>query len=451
MALIASDKQRVIVGLGVTGLSCARFLHRQGQRFAVVDSRKAPPGLAEFRAEFDGVPLALGSFDENALRGVDELIVSPGVALEEPAIAAAIRAGAKVVSDIDLFVGAAQAPLVAITGSNGKSTVTTLVGEMAHAAGRRVGVGGNLGMPALDLLDPANELYVLELSSFQLERSGPVNPLVATVLNVSADHMDRYPNLLAYHQAKHRIFRGARQVVVNRADPLSQPLLAQGVRAWTFGLDAPDFKGFGVIERSGARWLCFEREPLLPVAALRIAGDHNIANALAALALGHAAGLPMDAMLAALRAFRGLAHRCQKVGEGAGVTYYDDSKGTNVGATVAAIEGLSRDISGRVVLIAGGVGKGAEFSGLAPVLANHGRAAVLIGEAADAIESSIAGALPVVRAVDMAAAVAAAAEQAQPGDCVLLSPACASFDMFNNYAHRGEVFTGAVRRLLEGR
>lgn len=457
MAVIASDKQRVIVGLGPTGLSCARHLAALGLPFAVVDSRESPPALAQFRAEFPAAPLHLGGFDSALLRSAGELIVSPGVALEEPAIAAASAGGVPVCGDIDLFVRAlAQRqpvpPLVAITGSNGKSTVTTLVGEMARAAGRRAGVGGNLGTPALELLADDSELYVLELSSFQLERAQPLDAEVATVLNVSPDHMDRYADLQAYHRAKHRIFRGCRQVVVNRGDALSQPLLARGVALWSFGLDAPDRRAFGLRERGGERWLAFENEYLMPVSQLKIFGEHNIANVLAALALGHASGLPMAAMLEALRHFAGLPHRCQWVAERRGVRFYNDSKGTNVGATVAAVAGLSAAAGGgRVVLIAGGVGKGADFAALAPALRQHGRAAVLIGEAADAIAQALGDAVPQVRAASMEEAVAQAGRLAAPGDCVLLSPACASFDMFDNYAHRGDVFVAAVRALGEGR
>jgi UDP-N-acetylmuramoylalanine--D-glutamate ligase len=453
MTLIASDKRRVVVGLGATGLSCARHLAARGLPFAVVDTREAPPGLDTLRRELPQVPVQLGGFDAALLADAEELIVSPGVPLQEPAIAAAIAAGVSVIGDIDLFARALKepayaAPLIAITGSNGKSTVTTLVGEFAKAAGRNVGVGGNLGTPALELLAPGRDLYVLELSSFQLERAQPLDPLVATVLNVSADHMDRYPNLLAYHQAKHRIFRGAKHVVVNRDDNLSQPLLAQGMTQWSFGLNAPDFRGFGLRTEGGVVQLAFERELLLPVTEMKIAGRHNIANALAALAIGHAAGLPLAAMVDVLKTFTGLAHRCQLVGEARGVRFYDDSKGTNVGATIAAVEGLCDGTEKRVVLIAGGVGKGADFAALRPVLQRCGRAVVLIGESAPKLEAALAGALPLSRAASMREAVVSAALAAQPGDAVLLSPACASFDMFRDYAHRGDVFAEAVRELL---
>ena len=452
MALISSDKLRIVVGLGQTGLSCARFFGKRGVPFVLVDSRSNPPGLAQFQQEFTDVPLHLGEFDEALLSSADELIVSPGVALEEPAIAAAIRNGVTVIGDIDLFVREAKAPIVAITGSNGKSTVTTLVGDMANAAQRNVGVGGNLGVPALDLFDAQRELYVLELSSFQLERAQPIGAAVATVLNVSPDHMDRYTSVEAYHQAKHRVFRGCKQIVINRADMLTRPLVPPAVIEWSFGLDAPDLNGFGLREHNGERHLAFGQQLLLPVRELRMAGEHNIANALAALALGHAVGLPMAAMLQTLCEFTGLAHRCQlvaeRVTENGAIGFYDDSKGTNVGATIAAIEGLA-NADRKVVLIAGGVGKGAEFDALAPVLAQHGRAAVLIGEAAAAMETVLHNRVPLARAASMQEAVARAAQFAQPGDCVLLSPACASFDMFDNYAHRGDVFSVAVKTYLE--
>jgi UDP-N-acetylmuramoylalanine--D-glutamate ligase len=439
----------------VTGLSCARFFAKHGIAFGVADSRDNPPGLEAFRKEFAGVTVFLGKFSEKLFTEADELIVSPGIALDEPAIAAAIKHGVKICGDIDLFVREARAPIVAITGSNGKSTVTTLVGDMAKAAQLNAGVGGNLGTAALDLLGPARDLYVLELSSFQLERAQPLHAEVATVLNVSPDHMDRYPSVLAYHQAKHKIFRGCKQVVINRADPLSQPLIPAGVAQWSFGLDAPDFNGFGVRESRGERFLAFERELLMPVRELKIAGDHNVANALAALALGHALKLPMPAMLQTLREFSGLAHRCQLIAqtnptaEKRDIAFYDDSKGTNVGATVAAVEGLCANRAGKVVLIAGGVGKGAEFDGLKPVLEKFGRALVLIGEAAPAIESIAKNILPIAHARDMQEAVTEAAQFAQSGDSVLLSPACASFDMFDNYAHRGDVFIAAVKHFVE--
>ncbi|WP_185268732.1 UDP-N-acetylmuramoyl-L-alanine--D-glutamate ligase [Halopseudomonas xiamenensis] len=447
MSLISTDKQRIIVGLGVTGLSVARYLAGRGLPFAVCDTRANPPGLDQLQRFAPMADLYLGELDADLLCSAGELIVNPGIALSTPAIQAALQAGVNVVGDIELFAREASAPVVAITGSNAKSTVTTLVGAMAEQAGKRVAVGGNIGTPALDLLDQQPELYVLELSSFQLETTQALNAEVATVLNISEDHMDRYTDLAAYHLAKHRIFRGARQVVVNRDDALSRPLVADQLTCWSFGLSRPDFKGFGLIEQDGEKWLAFEFKALLPVSELKIRGAHNQANALAALALGHAVGLPMPVMLQALREFAGLPHRCQWLGQYAGVDYYDDSKATNVGAALAAIEGLGGDLQGKQVLIAGGDGKGADFSALVAPVTRHCRAVVLLGRDAPLLEQVLGAHVPVQRVDTLEQAVTAAAALARPGDAVLLSPACASLDMFRNFEERGRLFAAAVGRL----
>jgi UDP-N-acetylmuramoylalanine--D-glutamate ligase len=345
-----------------------------------------------------------------------------------------------------MFAKVASAPLVAITGSNAKSTVVTLVGEMAKEAGLRTAVAGNIGTPVLDLLnDEPYEIYVLELSSFQLETTFNLNAAVATVLNMSPDHMDRYDSMQAYHRAKHRIFQGCRHVVVNRDDALTRPLLPATVNVTSFGLGPEDSRDFSVIDQNGKQYLAYERQPLLAVSELKIAGRHNVANALAALALGHSAGLEWEPMLAALRKFPGLPHRCQWVATVDGVPWYNDSKGTNVGASVAAITGLGA--TARVVLLAGGVGKGAKFTELAPVMRRFGKLAILFGEDADKIELVLAGVVPVQRAASLEDAVNQARASAGAGDLVLLSPACASFDMFNNYEHRGQVFMDTVRAL----
>jgi UDP-N-acetylmuramoylalanine--D-glutamate ligase len=364
-----------------------------------------------------------------------------------PALQAAAANGVKLSGDIELFAREAKAPIVAITGSNAKSTVTSLVGEMAAAAGRKVAVGGNLGTPALDLLNDDVELYVLELSSFQLEITDQLNAEVATCLNISEDHMDRYDGLPAYHQAKHRIFRGARQVVVNRDDRLSRPLVADDLPTWSFGLGKPDFKGFGLFEESGEKYLAFQFDALMPANQLKMRGAHNQSNALAALALGHAVGLPFEPMLATLRNFAGLAHRCQWVAERKGVTYYDDSKATNVGAALAAIDGLGSDITGELVLIAGGDGKGADFSALHSPVSHQCRAVVLLGRDAEQLAAALDGAAPIHRVQTLQDAVQLAAKLAQSGDAVLLSPACASLDMFENFEDRGRQFAAAVGAL----
>lgn len=351
----------------------------------------------------------------------------------------------------------AMAPVIAITGSNGKSTVTTLVGEMARAAGKNVKVGGNLGTPALDLL-PANaiegaiepDLYVLELSSFQLESTFTLAPHAAVVLNISPDHLDRYDSLDEYAAAKQRIYSNAAVQIVNLDDEHAARLADAHRVCIGFGLQPPSAGNegagnYGVRECDGRAWLMRGDERLLPVDEIRMAGRHNLGNALAALALGDAVGLPRAAMFETLRTFGGLPHRTQWVAEANGVVWYNDSKGTNIGATLAAVQGMDRP----VVLIAGGQGKGADFRLLRAGLEGRLRAAVLIGEDAPLIEAALQGVATLVRADTMEDAVQAAARQAQPGDAVLLSPACASFDMFKGYDHRGDVFMDSVRRLLK--
>ena len=444
MSLIASDHFRIVVGLGKSGMSLVRFLANRGVSFAVADTRENPPELATLRREYPQVDVRCGELDVEFLCRADELYVSPGLALATPALQQAAARGVKLSGDIELFARYAKAPIIAITGSNAKSTVTTLVGEMAAAAGKRVAVGGNLGTPALDLLSDDIELYVMELSSFQLETTDQLGAEVATVLNISEDHMDRYSGLPAYHLAKHRVFRGARQVVVNRQDVLTRPLIGEGLPCWTFGLNKPDFHGFGLREENGEKYLAFQFDNLMPVRELKIRGAHNQSNALAALALGHAVGLPMDSMLDSLRSFGGLEHRCQWLREREGVSYYDDSKATNVGAALAAIEGLGADIAGKLVLIAGGDGKGADFSGLRAPVAAHCRAVVLIGRDAELIANALGEGVALIRVATLNEAAQRCAEIAQAGDAVLLSPACASFDMFKNYEERGRLFAQAV-------
>lgn len=449
MSLIASDNRRIIIGLGATGISCARHLARKGVPFAVVDTRENPAGLDDFKAEFPGVDVRCGELDADYLAQASELIVSPGVAISHPAIQAAAEKGVHLCGDIDLFIREISAPVIAITGSNAKSTVTTLVGEMAAAAGIDVGVGGNLGTPVLDMLAEGEQaLYVLELSSFQLETCHDLRADVATVLNISPDHQDRYPDMQAYYQAKHRVFRGCSHAVVNRDDALTSPLLPKGVTTSAFHLGRPDLNLFGVMEdENGNPWLAVGQEKLLQVSELKIRGQHNVANALAALALGTAAGLPMAAMLDALRVFGGLKHRCQWVADKEGISYFNDSKGTNVGATVAALDGLGPTLGdGQIVLIAGGDGKGAEFDDLADPLARYGRGVVLIGTDAPRIREAV-GAIECRDASDMDEAVKLASGLAEEGDIVLLSPACASFDMFKNFNVRGDMFIAAVEKL----
>jgi UDP-N-acetylmuramoylalanine--D-glutamate ligase len=433
----------VIVGLGRTGISCARYLHARGWRLAVTDTRAAPPQLAQLQALDPHIRLSLGALDTRLLEDALCVVASPGVALTDPFFAEARRLGLEIVGDVELFARAAAAPVVGITGTNGKSTVTTLLGRMAARAGLRVRVGGNLGEPALELLAAGTELYVLELSSYQLETTSSLHCRAATVLNVSPDHLDRYPDLAAYAAAKARIFARCDAAVINLDDPLVVAMPRAARRTLSFSLRAAIGADYAVAREDGRWFLTRRGEPLLPLAAMKIKGLHNAANALAALALGEALALPLPAMLAELEGFAGLPHRSQWVAEVNGVSYVDDSKGTNVGATLAAVAGMD----GPLVMILGGEGKNQDFAPLAAAFRGKVRHAVLIGRDAALLEQALAGAVAVSRTTTLPAAVAAAAAAAQPGDTVLLSPACASLDMFRDYAHRGQVFAEAVREL----
>lgn len=446
MGVIVSDRRTLVVGLGKTGLSCVRYLCEKGRDVAVADSRLSPPGLDELRAEWPDLPVYLGEFDADLFAGFNELVVSPGISIAEPAIRGAADKGAVIRGDIDLFSEVADAPIIGITGSNGKTTVTTLVGEMARAAGRRVEVGGNIGTPALELLGRGADLYVLELSSFQLETTRELNALAATVLNVSDDHMDRYPDKMAYFQAKQRIFNGCQNAVVNLDDALSTPMARDNLRFLCFGFHRVNPDTFSTRDDDEGTWITFGFDNLLLAEELGLMGQHNISNVMAALALGHAAGLPMDVMLDTAKRFKGLPHRCEFVRRVSDVDYINDSKGTNVGATAAAIESLV-PAGGKIVLIAGGEGKGADFSLLAEPVATHCRAVVLIGADAGTIATALGNRVETVNAADIAGAVLTAKKLAQPGDRVLLSPACASFDMFRDYGDRGDRFRQQVEGL----
>ncbi|WP_439105692.1 UDP-N-acetylmuramoyl-L-alanine--D-glutamate ligase [Congregibacter sp.] len=442
-SLISSTRRKVVVGLGVTGLSVARHLARRGEEFTVVDTRDHPPGLEELRDEMPDVPVMLGDGAQDVLDTAAELIVSPGISPEEPWLQRAVSAGAHLCGDIDLFVAAAKAPVIGITGSNAKSTVTEMLGAMVEAAGHQVGIGGNLGIPALDLLNDENEFYVLELSSFQLERAGALNLEVATVLNVTPDHLDRHGSMPRYHQAKHRIFNGCRKVVFNSDDPLTIPPLAAGRQHIGWRLGEPDLQGFGLRMIDGEETIVEGFEPLMKAAEVALPGRHNLANALAALALGAAIDLPRLAMLTVLKRFAGLEHRCELVTEKDGVRWINDSKATNVGAALAAIKGLGA--SHRLILIAGGRDKDADFRALKPAVAAFCDKVLLIGEASQAIATALGDASEIIALDNLESAVAVASESAKPGDLVLLSPACASFDQFDSYVHRGEQFKKCVR------
>lgn len=446
-----SAEPTLVVGLGKTGLSCVHFLVTNGVPVAVVDSRDNPPCLDDLRHEYKQIEYSVGGFDKNLFDWARRIVVSPGVSVTEPLIAAAVGRGVEVIGDVELFARLAEAPIIAITGSNGKSTVTTLLTEMVKSSGKDVLMGGNIGIPVLDLLqEPVPDFYVLELSSFQLETTYTLGAAVSVVLNVSPDHMDRYADFKAYADAKQRIYglegfdHGL--MVVNRDDETVMSMIKPGRHFTSFGLDEASNSHFGRVMNEGEVWLSRGDQPLLAVSELRMAGEHNQANALAALALGDAIGLPMVVMLNVLRSFRGLPHRTQWVAKINGVSWINDSKGTNVGATLSAIVGFENP----VVLIAGGQGKGADFSVLRDVVEKNARAVVLFGEDATLIEQALGECVQILHASDIHDAVQKAHSVAQRGDVVLFSPACASFDMFKNFEARGEAYIEAVLDLQDG-
>ncbi len=452
MTLELAHRRVLVLGLGETGLSAVRWLARRGAVVRVADSREAPPHAADLARDFPGVILDTGPFRAASFAEAELVVASPGVPLAEPQVQAALERGIPVVGDVELFALtlrtlAAPPRVLAITGSNGKSTVTRMAEALCRAAGARALAAGNIGLPVLDVLDGEErpEVVVLELSSFQLETTASLDAVAATVLNLSEDHMDRYAGMADYAAAKARVFQGGGLMVLNRDDPLSLALAQPGRAVVTFGLDAPGGeRDYGLRSVDGEAWLACGTENLMPVRELPLAGLHNAANALAALALCRALGYEWAPLLEGLRRFKGLPHRVEKVGEVNGVTFYDDSKGTNVGATEAALKGMTCP----VVLIAGGDGKGQDFGPLGPAVAGKARAVVLIGRDADLIEAAVAGRdVPILREVTLEAAVKTAFQTARPGDAVLLSPACASWDMFRNYVHRAEVFITAVRGL----
>jgi len=441
----------VIVGLGRTGYACAAYLRERGWRLAVTDTRRDPPNFAKLVALDPQIPVRLGGLDTALLDEAVCVVASPGVPLSDPFFVEARRRGLEIVGDIELFALAVDAPVVAITGTNGKSTVTTLVGRMAMRAGLETRVGGNLGEPALDLLAASQreprrtELYVLELSSFQLEATRSLDLKAAAILNISPDHLDRYASVEEYAAAKARIYARCDTAVVNLDDPRVVASVRPGQAMLGFALRArkgADYTLTGAAASPGS-WLMRRGERLLPLSELRIKGLHNAANALAALALGEAAGLPLEAMLTELKSFAGLPHRSQWVADLHGVTYIDDSKGTNVGATIAAVAGTP----GKLVVILGGDGKQQEFTPLAAAFRGKVRHVVLIGRDAQAIAEALKGVSTIERCDSLEEAVRAAAHAARPGETVLLSPACASLDMFRDYAHRGDVFARTVREL----
>ena len=442
----------VVVGLGDTGLSCVKYFSQAGEKVKVVDSRDEPPGLAALKELYPDVEYELGDFNLETFVTAKQLVVSPGLSIHSPEIEAAKKAGVVITGDIDIFSKQVTAPIIAVTGSNGKSTVVAVLAEILRKAGKNFGLGGNLDgdsfKPALDLIaEGEKDLYLLELSSFQLETTECLGAAVATLLNLSADHMDRYEGIDDYHRAKQRIFTGCKQVVINRDDKKSYPLEASDAAVWDFGFGRAGANGLGLLEEGGDLYLAYQLEKIVSVSELKIFGQHNISNVLAAVALAMAMAIDMNAIKAAITEFTGLPHRCQWVENIGGVDFYNDSKGTNVAATVAAVEGLGEHISGHIVLIAGGLAKGADFSALVPAMNKWGKVVILIGEDAVEMAGYFDAEIQTYFASDMQDAVRVALQQSIAGDAVLLSPACSSFDMFENFQHRGFAFMKSVETL----
>ena len=440
----------VVLGLGITGLSAARWAARQGARVRVADTRAAPPCAAQLAVELPKVPIATGAFDDSTFSGADLVVISPGLAKDHPAVAAAAKRGVEIIGDVELFSRALRPgqKLLAVTGSNGKTTVSALTGELARSAGLDVSVIGNIGEPVLDALAAYEDrvawpdVFVVELSSFQLETTSSLRPTAAAMLNVTENHLDRYADISAYAAAKARIFAGGGEQILNRDDPRSLGARLPGRAVQTFGRGVPEAEGdWGIVSRNNVPWLARGGALLLPAGDLALVGAHNAQNALAALALTSMVAKIDSKVLAALATFRGLPHRMERVAEIGGVVFVNDSKGTTVAATLAALDGIRRP----TVLIAGGEGKGQDFVPLKASVDRHCRAVVLIGRDAPAMSAALSGASASIEfAPALEVAVARAISLARPGDAVLLSPACASLDMFRDYRERGERFRAAV-------
>lgn len=443
-----SSKLNLVVGLGKTGYSIARYLSKRKLPFVMFDTRQNPNSLENFSQEFPLVEVTLEKFPEKLYKDLSAIIISPGISLEEPFIQKAIELGIPIYGDIECLAREVKVPLVAITGTNGKSTVTTLVGEMAKSSGLSAAVAGNIGLPVLDILDidVKYDVWILELSSFQLEVTNSLRPLVATILNITPDHLDRHNSFENYVNTKQRVYRNANTIVYNREDKITYPQV-NPANTISYGLDEPNENNWGIISHQGKNYIARGNEKLIPLDELKIKGKHNWLNALAACALAQTIGVTCDEMVKVLQRFPGLPHRSQWVRTIDGVDWINDSKGTNVGATISAISGIGSFSAGKIILIAGGQAKGADFSALKPSVLEFARCVVLIGEDALKIENDLGDGVEILHAPSLETAIQMAKDKAQSKDVVVLSPACASFDMFRDFNHRGDEFISLVNSL----
>jgi len=442
------NNRTLVVGLGETGVATVCHLRSQGRAVLVIDSRVNPPGLERLRQRCPEVPVVLETLSPRWLLGIDEVVLSPGLAADIQLVAEAHRRGISVVSDIELFareIASLNAAVLAVTGSNGKSTVVTMLEAMLQASEMNVTAGGNLGPPALSLLGKKNiSTYLLEISSFQLETTKSLRPLAAAVLNVSADHLDRHKTLERYVALKEQLLTNSDIAIVNWDDPIVRRMGMAHPKSVPYSVCEPLEQGYSVRLSQGERWFARNQKPLVPVSSLMVGGTHNESNALAALALAEIVSTNYEPLLEALQSFHGLPHRCQWVGEKDGVAFINDSKATNVGATLAALNG----ISGSVILIAGGRAKGADFTPMVELAREKLKGAILIGESAEALRSVLADVCPTELAGGIDDAVSCALFMASAGDTILFSPACASQDMFLNYQVRGDAFVKEIQVLL---
>ncbi len=448
--MIATSNRRAVIGAGVTGRSVARFLAARNMPFDWFDTRESLTEIGLPEAEKIESSLSFGEIGPDQLCGYDEIILSPGIAKSEAYVARAQEVGTRIIGDIELFARNVEVPVAAITGSNGKSSVTTLLAAVAKACGRNAIAAGNIGKPVLDQVGLDYDLFVLELSSFQLETTSNLQPSVAVILNVSPDHMDRYPDLVAYHAAKQRVYLGASMIVSNRDDLLTQPMPTDVQRYMTFGLDQPDLGHYGLRKKDGVTYVAFGLQCLFPVEDILLKGSHNLSNALAVMVMAELLELDRQISIDVVCAFAGLPHRCEVVRTESGTEWINDSKATNTGAAIAAIQGLAADVEGKFILIAGGQAKGQEFGKFSDLVSHEIDQVILLGESAEQIADAVKGKgkTQISYAENMQAAVSMAARITGPQDCVLLSPACASFDQFTGYQDRGDQFRDAVEALL---